>query len=83
MAKRHKAKAGRKNPLTIGATEGASHRPTYGFADSDKAFVMNRIRDLIKAGCAEMNLLDGGVVELRLMTGEVYCMGHEVVTRLR
>jgi hypothetical protein len=52
------------------------------FADTDKSLVMNWIGDLIKAGHAEWGVLSNGNIELRFMTGEIYHLGDETVTRV-
>jgi putative component of toxin-antitoxin plasmid stabilization module len=47
-----------------------------------RAFVMAELRRIAETGGATVRPTDGGVVELRLLTGEIFLLGDERIVRL-
>jgi len=43
---------------------------------------MRAIALLVRDGCAELAVLEGGDIRLRLTTGEVFHLGEEAITRV-
>ena len=62
-------------------TAGGAQPDRYG-SDPDKALVMRAIALLVRDGCAELAVLEGGDTTLRLTTGEVFHLGEEAITRV-
>lgn len=56
--------------------------PACGYADADKALVMNRIGDLIRQGEAEWGWLADGDIELRLSSGAVFYLRETTIERI-
>lgn len=48
----------------------------------DKALVMEYIGRLVAAGHAELEMLDNGEVEVRLISGEAYLLAETAIIRL-
>jgi hypothetical protein len=62
-------------------TAGGAQPDRYG-SDPDKALVMRAIALLVRDGFAELAVLEGGDIRLRLTTGEVFHFGEDAVTRV-
>jgi hypothetical protein len=51
-------------------------------ADPAKALVMSHIGQLVTDGYAEWRLLDNGEVELRFLSGEIFRLADNSITRI-
>ena len=51
-------------------------------SDPAKVKVMRHFRKLVADGFAEWQTLDGGIIRLRLITGETYLLEPATVTRI-
>jgi hypothetical protein len=51
-------------------------------ADPAKALVMSHIGQLVSDGYAEWSQLDNGDVELRFLSGEVFVLADNCITRI-
>jgi len=51
-------------------------------ADPAKALVMSHIGQLVSGGDAEWNLLDNRDVELRFLSGEIFLLADNSITRI-
>jgi hypothetical protein len=52
------------------------------YTDPAKALVMSCVGEFVSCGHAEWSLLDNGTVELRFLTGEIFLLGDQTVTRM-
>ena len=73
------AKHLRRDPNRV--TAGGAQPDRYG-SDPDKALVIRAIALLVRDGCAELAVLEGGDIRLRLTTGEVFHFGEDAVMRV-
>jgi len=51
-------------------------------ADPAKALVMSYICQLATNGCAELDMLDNGDIQLSFSTGEIFLLAERVIIRL-
>ena len=66
--------------ITIANRSDEENRPDD--PDADKALVMAEFARLVDENGAVMSTLEGGTLELRLATGEVFHLEEEAVTRI-
>ncbi len=77
--------------MTVSGAGRSTHRrsgqrrrrgPAAADGGAANAFVLIHVGQLVASGLAELDELDGGIMRLRLQTGQTFLRGEATVTRL-